>query len=693
MNKLSLLFESPPWLIGVGVLIGISYAVILYYRTKVTWGKYTNYLLAVLRFLMVTQLTLLLFGPLIRQIQNTKEPPSIVFAVDNSQSISEIEDSSSLNNIKSNISSLNQELNNNGYLTEIRTISPGESSDQFISFKENSSDLNALLMGIQNDYESRNLSNVILFSDGLYNLGNNPAYHPYNFSINTVGIGDTTQRPDLNLNSILYNKIAYQGNKFPIVAELFSYNLESKTVILQLEKGKTIIDQKQIKINNTNQFDQIEFLVEANESGMSRYSVKAIPVDGEFTISNNTKEAFIDIIDGKQKILLVAPAPHPDIKAIKSALESNDNYELIPFIQGINLYREDKYDAVILYQIPDKRRKYQQIITKIQSEKIPAFFIYGNQSDINRFNELNGAVRIQPISYQRDNVFPSYNNDFGKFLFNTESVEALNDYSPVKVPFANFNILPQAEVMLYQKVGKVNTQKPLLLIQRNNDWSSAVLLGEGIWNWRLQEYAKYQSHKAFDEMITKIIQFLSTKEDKRKFKVYPIKNEYLNSESVVFETEVYNDIYENTFGHKIDLRITNEQNNSHGYSYVTNEKNSKYRISGMDNGIYSYQASSVINGKNEYSSGSFTVKDLQIETTKLTADHNLLRNIATLNEGKFYEKNQFDQLQEDLLGQEMINKIYSTERYLSIINMKWGFFILILFVSTEWFLRKYHGSY
>ena len=119
MNKLSLLFESPPWLIGVGVLIGLAYAALLYFRTKVPWKKNMNYVLAVLRFLMVTQLTLLLFGPLIRHIQNSKEAPSIVFAIDNSQSISEIEDSVGLSAFQNSIISLQQELNENGYLKHI----------------------------------------------------------------------------------------------------------------------------------------------------------------------------------------------------------------------------------------------------------------------------------------------------------------------------------------------------------------------------------------------------------------------------------------------------------------------------------------------------------------------------------------------------------------------------------------------
>ena len=336
MDKFSLLFESPPWLIGIGVLIGIAYAAILYFKTKVTWGRNINYILAGLRFLMVTQLTLLLFGPLIRQIQNTKELPSLVFAIDNSQSIAEIEDSISLVDFENNLKSLQEDLSDKGYLTEIRTISVENDQHAPVKFNATSSNINALLQRIANDYESRNLSNVLLFSDGLYNLGNNPAFHPYNFPISTVGLGDTTQRPDLNLNALLFNKIAYQGNKFPIVAELFSYNLAGNTVTIQLSKGRSIIEQKRIKINNKNQFDQIEFLVEASESGMSRYIVKALDADGEYITSNNLKEAYIDIIDGKQKILIVGPAPHPDIKAIKNALESNENYELVTFINGLN---------------------------------------------------------------------------------------------------------------------------------------------------------------------------------------------------------------------------------------------------------------------------------------------------------------------------------------------------------------------
>jgi len=587
---------------------------------------------------------------------------------------------------------LNLELQSSGYITEIRTLE-GVTHGKNIEYSSQTSNLNALLEGIQNDYEARNLATVVLFSDGLYNSGSNPSFRPYNFNISAVGLGDTIQHPDINLNALLYNKIVYQGNSFPIIAEVFSYNLSGKTVNIQLLKNRQTIQSKTITIKSDNQYEQVQFLVSADESGMQRYSIVTSTDQPEHIMSNNAKDAYVDVIDGKQKILLVSPAPHPDIKAIKNALESNKNYELVVHIEGMFPYVEDKYDAVILHQVPNRRRQYQELLAKISRDKIPAFFIYGSQSDLNAFNTMNGCVTILPLNAQSDNVFPHFNQVFNSFMFTRENLDALDAFSPVKVPFANFTLSGAAEVMLKQKIGKIVTEKPLLVVQRSNDWSSAAIIGDGMWNWRIQEFAKTQDTKAFDEIITKLIQYLSTLEDKRKFRVYPIKNEFLNNEPVVFESEVYNSIYEQTYNHTIDISIANENASKQDFTYVTSSQNSSYRISGLDEGVYSYSASATIDNKKETVVGSFMVKDLQIESTNLTADHHLLRNIASQHQGNFYNVNEISRLKSELLSREPADKIYSTEKYLAIIQLPWAFFILIVFISAEWFLRKYHGAY
>jgi hypothetical protein len=194
-------------------------------------------------------------------------------------------------------------------------------------------------------------------------------------------------------------------------------------------------------------------------------------------------------------------------------------------------------------------------------------------------------------------------------------------------------------------------------------------------------------------MISKVVQFLGTKEDRRRFKAYPLKNEYFDNETVVFETEAYNDIYEQIYGQQVSLVITDESGNKQGFTYATSESNTRYRINGLGEGIYNYTASSTVNGISMAVSGTFTIRELQIETTKLTADHNLLRNLAYENNGAFYLPDQIESLKEDLLSLEMKSKISTSEDYMAIINMKWGFFILIAFAAFEWFIRKYMGSY
>ena len=38
-------------------------------------------------------------------------------------------------------------------------------------------------------------------------------------------------------------------------------------------------------------------------------------------------------------------------------------------------------------------------------------------------------------------------------------------------------------------------------------------------------------------------------------------------------------------------------------------------------------------------------------------------------------------------------KIYTSELFLPLINLKWLFFVLLALVAAEWGIRKYMGSY
>ncbi|MTI29320.1 hypothetical protein E1171_00685 [Cytophagales bacterium RKSG123] len=296
-------------------------------------------------------------------------------------------------------------------------------------------------------------------------------------------------------------------------------------------------------------------------------------------------------------------------------------------------------------------------------------------------------------SRENDAVLPSFNKDFSPFSFDQNLQQIVNDFPPVSVPFGTFDISPDTEVLLYQKVGSIISTKPLLVVNGTQRPKTAIMLGSGIWQWRLQENAQRDSQQAFNTLITKIVQYLSTRDDKRKFRVYPIKKEFDDLEPVVVETEVYNDLFERIYGHRVELTVTDAEGKSTLYTYTTARNNSQYQLSRLNPGVYRYTAKTKLDNSTEITSGAFTVKKLQLEHLNLTADHQMLRTLAKRSGGEFFTKDQMDELDANLANQKAEGIIHSSEQFLSLIELKWLFFTLLFLVSMEWFIRKYHGGY
>ena len=694
MENFQLLFESPPWLILLCFLAGAGYAY-LQYQKPGPWGKRTNQILAGCRFLLVTLLGIILLSPFIRQIRNLVEDPSLVIAIDNSTSVGEVEDSTNLRPLLDELSKMVTALEGKEYSIDIRTMDSQQSHSEITQtiFNHPSTDINQLLSQIQSDYEGRNLGGVVLVSDGIYNQGISPQFVPYNFPINTIGLGDTIPKTDLNLQTVLYNKLTYQGNKYPLKAGILNTGFEGEDVVVEVRQGGSILDSKTIRIEGNNELNEVDFFLEAEEKGIQHLVIRIVPKSGEYTYNNNTKHAYVDVIEGKEKILMVANNPHPDIKAIKSAIEKNQNYEFHQFIPGLDKLQIDKYDLVIFHQFPDQRNSHRAYLDRILANNPSIWFIVGSQTNLHELNQLNSMVTITPSGNQTDQVFPVFNQGFERFNFDLELQSTLRDYSPATVPFGKYELQPETEVILYQKVGAVETRNPLLVVKVDGERKTGLMLGEGLWQWRLQEYASNENQDAFDELISKLVQFLSSKEDKRKFKVYPTKNDIFTNESIVFETETYNDVYEKVYGNRIDLVIENEDGEKSVFTYTPSEFNSKYQLSGLGQGVYRYVAETQLSSGSQTSSGKFTVNELLIEALNLTADHHLLRAISHQTQAQFFRKDQISQLQESLLNQKVQGIIHSQEEFLPIINLKWLLVLMLILVSTEWFVRKYLGSY
>jgi len=378
-------------------------------------------------------------------------------------------------------------------------------------------------------------------------------------------------------------------------------------------------------------------------------------------------------------------------------VEKNPNYEFVLHIPGLSktdpaLLKPGAAELAIFHQAFDQEMKTTALFSLLNNGKSSVLLVIGNKTNL-RLLQSNGILLNFINQTQKDEATPIVNSSFHDFEFSENSNGIFSRYPPVQVPFGKFSYPSNAQVLLNQRIGSVATDRPMLLSWEDNGRKVAAFIGDGLWKWRLDEFATSEKTEIFDETFSKLIQYLSTADDKRKFRFFPIQNEFTDSSPVIFEGQVYNDLFEKIYGNKIDLKLTDEKGKTSTYNYTLSPGGERYRVGGLKEGAYRFTATTEINAKIEIASGQFLVKEQNIELLNVVADFGLLRKLSKATDGTFYPFNKWSQLIGDFKKMEPKKLIHSEESFNPLIHVKWFFFLLLLLVSTEWFSRKYLGSY
>ncbi|MGB3466825.1 MAG: hypothetical protein WBA74_16210 [Cyclobacteriaceae bacterium] len=692
MDSVELIFNNSPWWIAIAILAGIAYALLLYSK-KGPWSRTMHKVLFALRALTIALIVLLLINPMIRRSINTIVKPTAVLLFDNSTSIPSSIGAEATDAAFARVKVMSSELSEQGYEVKIRTLDGELPAIDSIRATHETSNLSRYLGDLTSQYDKKDLAFAVLISDGIYNQGVSPDYRSFSIPVHTVGIGDTIPKKDLILKNVRYNKIAYLDNQFPIQAEVLQNGYPGSTASISLRKNGQIIQTTSISFDSRRSFHTIDFKVAAKNAGLNRYTIEIDEQQGEQSIVNNSKDIYIDIIDNKDKILLLASAPHPDIKAIKRVLEENKNYEIYDYIPGVNEYKEEDYNLVIVHQPFSGNSQADRQLNRVIAAKTPVWYILGAQTNLAGFNRFNKTIEIQQSRGQFDNVGASINSAFGKFTLEEVDNNVLAEWPPVAVPYGNTQLKVPAEALLYQKIGSINSDRPLLVINNNAENKEAVMLASGFWKWRILEASRNDETPSFNNIFGKLIQYLNTKEDKRRFRVTTSETEYNDSENVIFNTDVYNEIYEKIYNIPVELKVTDEGGQVKTFSYVTSRGDSDYRIGGLDPGAYRYTATTTLNDKKTSVTGGFSVVKLQIESVNLTADFNLLKRLSTRTGGEFVTVAELDKLQTQLQTRQATGVIYSEEDYSQLVELRWILLLIAGLISAEWFIRKFSGGY
>ncbi len=682
MDNTFVVLEQPNWWLLIAALLALAFAATGYFKVNYPWSRGLTWTLATLRFVGTFLLLLLLLDPLLRQVINRIETPHVAIVYDNSESVGMMTDSVRLTQFNDELKKIISELESDGISTDFITLNDA-SAIESLAFDAKITDLSRVLRATSDKYEGQNLVAIVLVSDGIYNRGVAPSYLRFPHPVITLGLGDTIPPKDLFIREVKTNSIAYQGNKFPMEVLVGSEGYDDiPKVVSLLHNGRTI-EEKEI----TNE-RRVTFEVIGENAGLNRYTVRLSDLEGETSWQNNKSSVFVDVVDGKERILIVGPAPHPDIAAIRRALRKSDNYETQTYIPGISKEMPvGEYDVVIEHQA------FTRNSPKLQLEGNPArWYILSSRSQIDGLATTTG-VSVTRKGNQRDNVVASFNPTFSAFGLDPAKTEVFSGFTPISVPFGEYAQTGPVQPLIYQQVGSVVTSRPLLSVFDDGSTKSALLMGEGIWKWRLLEGIEYAKVEGFDDLITKLIQYLSVKADKRKFRFKPAKSSFAENESIVFHSELYNDIYEEVFDYEVNLRITGEAGQVQSFEYFPAAGGRGLDIGALSEGVYKFSATTTLGNESFNLEGDFQVENLNFESLLLTADHRLLREIASSNQGTFLKQQQVDRLSTVIDQLEPRGIVRSNETFSPFIK-NWKILLIVVAIfSVEWFCRKYFGAY
>lgn len=699
MNRLT--FAYPAWMVIFCVVLGLGFAALLYYRDRsfANQPAWLRYLLAVLRGLSIGLIAFFLLEPLLRYRQSTTRKPIVVLAQDASESVRR---GWSAPQRQAYFQEWNQLVRTLQRQYEVKQYSFGEKVREALdtTFSDKISNLADFLTTIQDQYAGDNLGAVIMASDGIYNEGNNPLYLPEKDAapVFTVALGDTTPQKDLVLKRAFYNKIVYLGDQFSVQLDIAAFNCAGSTANLSVSKiegGKArALQQSALRIERNDFFATREVVIDASQAGIQHYRVVLNKIPGEATTANNVQDIFVEVLDARQKILILAQSPHPDLGALRQSIEVNKNYQVEVDYLPQPKVNVASFDVVILHQLPARNVDFGPLRNLLDNNRIPRWFIVGSQTDFSALNRQQNVVAIQTDGRNTNDVQATVAGNFALFLVDEAWRSDLANFPPIQAPFGEFRAGGSAQVLLYQRIRKIDTQYPLLAFGESNGQRTALLLAEGVWRWRLFDYLQNENHELFDGWISKVIQYLGVKEDKRKFRVTVAKNIFRENDPVSFDGELYNSSYE--LFNEPDARIVVSGPRGKDYPYTFNKVGRAYQLNAgtLPVGNYRFKATTQVGSEVLSAQGQFSIQPIQLEQYATTADHRLLRLLSARFGGTTVAPSALNTLP-DLIKKLDSAKpvIYTQTTNQLLLNLRWLFGVILILLVGEWFLRRYFGSY
>lgn len=709
-EEINLSLAYPGVYLFLALLLIAAYSYYVYRYTIPQIDKYKKNLLTSLRVLALLILCLILFEPILNLSRKLILEPNNLIFIDNSRSI-KIDDGTErastikqiLNDFSGSASAGNLSFYEFG--NSVRSISVD--SLDYVNFLDGATDIEEIFNYTKNS--DKNIASVTLISDGVITSGANPYYDAVNIGIPvfTIGIGDTTQRKDVELKKVLHNDFIYTETPTNIIATISNNRFAGETVKATFYEDNKFISQQNLVLSNAG-IQNISFDYIPQNSDEKKLSVELSSLKDEFTTANNKQVFYVNVLSNKIKVIILASTPSTDLSFIKNALTRDENIEVYSIVQisgdkfldKPNYQKLDSADVLFLIGFPSDQTPEEllsRVFSKIKDSKTPYFVTLSSGISLNRLSKLGndlpftfsqglvGFREVQPfiLPEQSSNPILQYSDK--------NPPDIWNNLPPVLQPGSIFSARIESKTLAQINVNNSIVKSPLILSNNFSGKRSIAVLAKDIWKWKLQLAPK--GLDVFDNFIVNSLRWLRASEEQKLVKIKTSKKIFSQGERIEFFGEVLDESLNPVSDAEIKINTTSGT--------------SKYEVNMQNVGSGLYEGSIVINEAGDFKfsaqaetngrvlgkdNGSFNIGEIDIEMINPVMNYSLLNLIANDTGGEFYSPNNYMPLLDKLKNLKVNSskeRIVTSE--ISLWSDTWMLLIAIFLFSMEWFIRKRNG--
>lgn len=664
-------------LLSLVIALAVSFYQYLY---KAKSKSKVTLLLAFLRFFSIFGLLLLLINPIItrKTIETVKSPLPIV--IDNSASIKDLKADKSAMEVFKKLSE-NSDLANKFEVQTYQFDADFLPSDT-IDFKGTQSNIDVVAKSLKNIYKNTNYPTVLI-SDGNQTSGEDYVFgfNPDN-KVYPLVVGDTMTYLDLRVSQLNVNKYAFHKNKYPVEVFLNYSGTKSVNATFKISQGNSVLSEQTVAFSPSKKSATLNVLLPADIVGIQILKATISSKEQEKNTYNNTKNFAVEVIDQKTEVALIASISHPDLGAIKRAIESNAQRK-VTILKPNQVSSLINYNVLILYQ---PTAEFKAIFDQNKNARINRWIITGNDTDYTFLNQNQDNFSFR-MSGSKEDYLATFDTQFNLFALDNIGFE---QFPPLENSFGTITATGNVNVLLSSTIRNIATNQPLLAFAENQGKRSAYLFGENIWKWRANSFVNKKSFADFDIFLDKTIQFLASN-NARKSLVVNHERFYNSGEGIEITAQYFNKNYELDEKARLTISVTNKITKQvKNYDLLRTSNAFKVNLDGLSAGNYTFTVKE-LNSNSVYSSG-FEVLDFDIEKQFVNPDWNKLNQLANQTKGKAFLANQTEALIKQLLADDSYKAIQKTlVKKSPLIDWIWLLVLIAIALGAEWFIRKYNG--